>query len=83
MDRKASGRLIIKVVFTLVAMVGALFTLMAARAGMIELSPGKIFMGMFLLIVGGALLHVVQEFISSDHARPQEDAIAARPEGGN
>ncbi|MBJ2286763.1 MULTISPECIES: hypothetical protein [Pseudomonas] len=83
MDRKASGRLIIKVVIALVAMLGALLALMAARAGMLQLSPGRIFMGMFLLIVGGALLNLVQAFISSETSSPQDDSLAARPEGRN
>ena len=83
MDRKASGRLIIKVVIALVVMLGAIFALMAARVGMIDLSPGKIFMGMFLLIVGGALLNMVQVFITSDSTRPQDESMAARPEGRN
>jgi hypothetical protein len=81
MERKASGRLIFKVVIALVVMLGAILTLMAAGAGLIDLSPGKIFMGMFLLIVGGALLNMVQVFITSDSTRPQDESMASRPEG--
>ncbi|MBX8592744.1 hypothetical protein K5D56_25560 [Pseudomonas cichorii] len=83
MDRKASGRLIIKVVVPLVAIVGVLFALMAARAGVIDLPPARVFMGMFLLIVGGALLNMVQAFISNDSTRPQDESLAARPEVRN
>ncbi|PMV96503.1 MULTISPECIES: hypothetical protein [unclassified Pseudomonas] len=83
MDSNASRRLIMKVVTALVVLVAALIALMATRAGLIDLSPKNIFMGMFVLIVGGALLNMVQAFISSDSTSPQDDSMAAGPEGRN
>jgi len=83
MDRNASRRLIMKVVTALVVLVVALILLMATRAGLIDLSPKNIFMGMFLLIVGGALLNMVQAFISSDSTSQQDESMASGPEGGN
>lgn len=83
MDRNASRRLIMKVVTALVVLVVAIISLMATRAGLIDLSPKNIFMGMFLLIVGGALLNMVQAFISSDSTSQQDESMAAGPEGGN
>lgn len=83
MDRNASRRLIIKVVTALVVLVAALISLMATRAGLIDLSPKNVFMGMFLLIVGGALLNMVQAFIASDSASQQDKPMATEPEGGN
>lgn len=83
MDSNASRRLIMKVVTALVVLVAVLIALMATRAGLIDLSPKNIFMGMFVLIVGGALLNVVQAFISSDSASAQDDSMAAGPEGRN
>ena len=83
MDRNASRRLIMKVVTALVVLVVALISLMATRAGLIDLSPKNIFMGMFLLIVGGALLNMVQAFIASDSASHQDKPVATGPEGGN
>jgi hypothetical protein len=83
MDSKASRRLIMKVVTALVVLVVALIALMATRAGLIALSPKNIFMGMFVLIVGGALLNMVQAFISSDSTSPQDESMASWPEGRN
>ncbi len=83
MDRSASRRLIMKVITALVVLVVALIALMATRAGLIALSPKNIFMGMFLLIVGGALFNMVQAFISSDSASKQDESMSAGPEGGN
>ncbi|TCV51577.1 hypothetical protein [Pseudomonas sp. 460] len=83
MDRNASRRLIMKVVTALVVMVVALIALMATCAGLIALSPKNIFMGMFMLIVGGALLNMVQAFISSDSTTQQDESMAAGPEGRN
>ncbi|WP_116894861.1 hypothetical protein [Pseudomonas savastanoi] len=83
MDRNASRSLIIKVVIALVVMVVALIALMATRAGLIALSPKNIFMGMFVLTVGGALLNMVQAFISSDSTSQQDESMAAGPEGRN
>lgn len=83
MDRNASRRLIMKVVTSLVVLVVAIISLMATRAGLIDLSPKNIFMGMFLLIVGGALLNMVQAFISSDSTSQQDESMASGPEGGN
>ena len=83
MDSKASRRLIMKVVSALVVLVVALIALMATRAGLIALSPKNIFMGMFVLIVGGALLNMVQAFISSDSTSPQDESMASGTEGRN
>lgn len=83
MDSNASRRLIMKVVTALVVLVVALIALMATRAGLIDLSPKKIFMGMFLLIVGGALLNMVQTLISGDGTSQQDESMASEPEGGN
>jgi hypothetical protein len=85
MDHNASRRLITKVVTALVVLVVALISLMATRAGLIDISPKNIFMGMFLLIVGGALLNMVQALIASDtaSASQQDESVATGPEGGN
>ena len=83
MDSNASRRLIIKVVTTLVVLIVAIIALMATRAGLIDLSPKNIFMGMFVLIVGGALLNIVQALISSDSTNPQDESMASGPEGRN
>ncbi|VVP30613.1 hypothetical protein [Pseudomonas fluorescens] len=83
MDSNASRRLIMKVVTALVVLVVVLIALMAARAELIEISPKNIFMGMFVLIVGGALLNMVQTFISSDSTSQQDKSMAAGPEGRN
>ncbi|AVX93376.1 hypothetical protein PkP19E3_35395 (plasmid) [Pseudomonas koreensis] len=81
MDRNASRRLIVKVVIALVVMVGALLALMATRAGLIDISPANIYKGMFLLIVGGALLNMVQALISSESTNQQDESLATEPEG--
>ena len=83
MDSNATRRLIMKVVTALVVLVVALISLMATRAGLIDLSPKNIFMGMFVLIIGGALLNMLQAFISSDTSAKQDDPIAAETERGN
>lgn len=83
MDSNATRRLIMKVVTALVVLVVALISLMATRAGLIDLSPKNIFMGMFVLIIGGALLNMLQAFISSDTSAKQDDPIAVEPERGN
>lgn len=83
MKSNTARRLITKVILALVAMIACILALMAARAGLIELSPRNIFMGMFVLIVGGALLNMLQFFISNDSSSKQGAAIAAEPEGGN
>jgi len=81
MNSNATRRLITKVILALVVMIACILALMATRAGLIELSPRNIFMGMFVLIVGGALLNMLQVFISNDSLSKQRDAMAAEPEG--
>lgn len=83
MDSNASRRLIMKVVTTLVVLVVALVALMASRVGLFDLSPKNIFMGMFVLIVGGALLNMIQAFLLTDSTSQEDESIAAGPEGGN
>ncbi|MBC2692678.1 MULTISPECIES: hypothetical protein [Pseudomonas] len=83
MDSNATRRLIMKVVTALVVLVVALISLMATRAGLLDLSPRNIFMGMFVLIVGGALLNMLQAFISSDSSAKQDEPMAAEPDRGN
>lgn len=64
MNSRLFQSLITRVVLGLVLVVAGLLTLMAARAGLVAISPDRVFMGIFILIVGGALFSLFIEFLA-------------------
>ena len=65
MDSRSSHSLIIRVVVALVVVVMGLLATMAVGAGLVEISPKLIFKGVFLCLVGGALLLIIRAYVAA------------------
>ncbi len=75
----ASRRLIVKVLLVTALLGAGVLAVLALRAGIVELDPKSMFKAMFLLIVGGALLSLIQPYLGNQNRQP----LSAEPEGRN
>lgn len=81
MDSRSSFPLIPRVIVALVLAVATLLALMAARAGVVEITPGRVYMGIFILVVGGAFLSMIRLLLAVPAQRDEQ--VTAEVDGSN
>ncbi|SDJ09042.1 hypothetical protein [Pseudomonas abietaniphila] len=81
MDSRLTRILIAKVISGLVFTVTCLIALMAYRAGQFVITPDRIYMGIFLLVVGGAVFKILETFIAVP--AKSDEQISAEADGTN